>query len=677
MKSVVNETARAHWSRVTKRFETLVAPAITGLPNWRVITWFPALVLLGAAILVILELGGTSSGMHWGILGSGEDPRLILGSPRGVRSDEWLVQQSWVVAQSNSGYPDTNQLFPGGMDMTVLAEIPSWHWSTIFRPHLWGYLLFGLDIGAAWFWWIPALVLVIACYLFVVTLLPRRPVSAALIAAAIYFTPLLQWFYSPSILMPAAWSLLAMAGVVWVLRDGRQRVRVLWALVIGYFAVTLAMGLYLPFILPSVLVFLAFSVGYLISMEGRPRGRDLRGRILPLGAAAVASLTVTGIWVASRWATFEAGQATVYPGQRSVPTGALLSRDPLLAGIGAAPWNQALRYTGSTVLGPNSSEAATVVLIGVFLIPALVWLIIDRWRSRRTLDWVPVLILALMAILAAYLFIPGWDAVAHLIQLDRIPAERVKYVFIVLGPLATVLVVQRVDSLPRHPPLWVGLACAGLATAVYAVLGVLIARTDSEVTSAASLWPLTAALIVMIVYLLFRRRLVIVSAALTLVVALVVGAGVNPVYKGLYDLSETAVGQEVARLDASDEGTWLGVGSYEVMAILTQVDVESLSGVQNYPPEEMWNEIDPRGTFENNWNRLGHIHWEVGDGPISMENPLPDVITVTFDPCSSFAQSEVDYVLSDVDLDGTNCLQNVEVVEQGLTEMRIYRVVAT
>ena len=674
MKSASSAAIRDRLRHASHRVALLIEPAATGLPNWRVVSWFPTLVVIVVAVLVILQLGGTSSGMHWLALGTGDDPRLVFGSPRAIRSDEWLVQQSWVVSQSNTGFLGTNLLFPGGMDMTVFSEIPSWDWSTVFRPHLWGYLLFGLGVGAAWFWWAPAVLLIVSAYLFVVSLSPRRPVTAALVASALYFTPMLQWFYTPSSLVPTAWGLLAMAGVVWVIRDRRRWVRWVWSAVVGYFAVTLAMGLYVPFILPVIFVFLAFAVGY--ALNTRPvgeRAAHFWARISPLLVAGVLAVAVAVVWVATRWSTFEAVQSTVYPGQRIVRTGSIFDVDPALGGLAGAPWDRVLGRTGETILGPNSSEASGVILIAVFLLPALIWLIVERWRSAQRVDWVAALVLAVMVIFAAYLFIPGWDALAHLLLLDRVPAERVKYVLIVLGVVTTAIVVQRVDLV--RPPRKVAIASAALTAVIMAAMVVVIS-SDVEVRSLRSLWPVTVMLVIVAVYLLLSRRTVLVAALLLAITAVILGSSVNPVYRGLFDLSETAIGEEVSEVDAAEEGTWVGVGSYEPMAILTQVGVESLSGVQNYPSDEMWDEIDPTAKFEKNWNRLAHVQWKLGVGSVTMANPSPDVVAVTFDPCSSFAQDNIDYVLADADLSGTACLAPLDTVTQGASKLRIYEIAA-
>lgn len=675
--SLPSEVRVSLWDRVTLGYVRLVTPAATGLPNWRVVLWFPILAALGVTVLIALQLSGSSSGVHWSLLGTGDDPRLLFGTPRPIRSDEWLVQQSWVVSQSNTGYSDTNPTFPGGSDMVVLNELPNWHWSSLFRPHLWGYLLFGLDVGVAWHWWVPALALVSGCYLFVVSMLPRRPLTAAFFAVGIYFTPLLQWFYTPSSVLPVAWALIAMAGVVWVVSDPRLWVRVTWAAVVGFLAVTMAMGLYVPFMLPGLYVFVAFAVGYVL--RERPWTAGSLGsfvrRVSPLLIAGLGAVVVTVVWVISRWDTVQAIQSTVYPGARTVHTGRLIAQDPFLAGFAGAPWGQALKSQGSSILGGNASEASTVILLAIFLFPAVLWFALRSLRKTARTDWLLVSCCVLMLVIAAYLLIPGWDGLAHLLQLDRVAPERFRIGFVVMLPLFAVLVIDQIDRTRSRSTAALGIGSAALTTAIMVALAAVIAINDPHVLALAPTWKVTVPLIIAAVLMLFFRRTVVVAAAFLALSALIVSVNVNPVYRGIFDLSETAVGKSIMQIDEAKDGEWLSLGSYEGRALLTQTGVGSYSGVQIYPSEEMWSEIDPSGAYEENWNRLAHINWVVGSGDPVMNNPSADVVTVTFDACADFAQGNVDYVISDTGEVASACLNELTVVTQGALTYRIYEVV--
>ncbi|MFC6354798.1 hypothetical protein ACFQB0_01545 [Luethyella okanaganae] len=597
--------------------------------------------------------------------------------PRAIRSDEWLVQQAWVVSQANSGYPALNDHFPGGIDMTVFNELPTWEWSSIFRPHVWGYLFFGLTTGVAWHWWLPALALVCAVYFLVVALAPRRPLVAAALAGATFLAPFVQWWYTPTTLWAVAWSVLAMAGTTWILTDRRRWVRYVWASVLGYTAVTMAMTLYIPFLLPGILVYLGFAVGMLLRVAPWRDG-GLLGSIVRLGpllVAGAAAVTVLGIWVLTRAATFEAVLSTVYPGQRFEATGQLLVRDPLFVGFAGAPWNQALRALGPTMLGGNPSEAASVLLVALFLLPAMLWFAVRSIRQGRRPEWLLITVPAVMLLFLAFLYIPGWDSLAHVLQLDRVPAERFRIAFVVLLPLSIALIIEHIDRFPKRSNWAVGGVCALGAAALSVFVWLQLRSGDPGVVGFSRQWKIIMILLVLGVFLIFVKRLAFAGALALFLASGLTGWGVNPIYHGVYDLRETRTGQTVGKVDRHDPGTWVGVGSSEVMAILTETGVTSLTGVQNYPPDGMWDEIDPAGNYEGQWNRLGHVTWTFESGEPQVSNPYADVILVTFDACSSFAQANVDFVLTDIDaVPDTRCLSEQGEVRQGGSTMRVYSV---
>jgi hypothetical protein len=642
-----------------------------------VVTWFPIIVLLGFVVLVLLHISGTSSGVEWYAMGHGVDPRLVLGTPRAIRSDEWLVQQSWVVSQAAHGYPPINPSLPGGLDMAVLNELPSWDWSTIFRPHLWGYLLFGLDAGIAWFWWLPAFALVSGCYVFVVSVLPRRPFVAVALSVTTFFAPLLQWWYTPSSVWPVAWAFLAMAGVVWTLRDGRRWVRIFWAAIVGYSAVTMAMGLYFPFMLPAIFVALIFAVGYLFRVKPWQslRARAVLAVFTPLFVAAVSSVVIVLAWVAAHLSTFEAINSTVYPGERTIPTGTILLTDPYLTRIAGAPWAQALKSGVPSLLGGNSSEGSTVFLLAFFLLPGLLWVAIKSFGRSRKTDWLVVICLLGLLFVLAYLFIPGWDGIAHLLFLDRVAPERFRMYFVPALVVFAVLAMDYVDTSPVRRTWIKGLASAALATVCFAVLAVRFAVSDPAVLRLAPTWIVVGVAFIAVTFLFFTRKYAGLAAGVLVAATLLTTVNVNPLYRGIYDLRTTEIGQKVQSINRATSGTWVGVGTYSTMATLMETGVPSFSGVQTYPPKKLWHEVDPTGKFKKVWDRLAHIDWYFGKGGPAMTNPTPDVALIRFDACSAFAQAHVTYVLADTGKPSGSCTQQLAHVVQGTRDMTIYRVV--
>lgn len=657
---------------VRATFGRWVEPAPSGLPRWRVVCALPALLLVAFVVLVSLGINGSSTGSWWKFFGTGTDPDLLFGTPREIRSDEWLVQSSWVISQVQQGFPVFNQTFPGGMDATVQNDLPVWDWSSLFRPHVLGFLALPLDQGMAVRWWLPGLSLIAAGYLLLVTLMPRRPISAAVLAGCFFFSPLVQWWFLPTTIWPPTWAFLSMAAVIWALRDPRRWIRILLAAGAGYLAVTMVLSIYVPFIIPAALVFGIVAVGHFVQACGKGRLglRTAAMRMIPLIAAGVLAVVVIGLWVLTRRDTITALLSTVYPGQRLEATGTL-DFDGLVA-LFAGPFDESLRSGATEILGPNASEAATPLLAGLFLVVPLIWFVVVDWRGNRYAHWPMLAVIAGTTLFLAFMLVPGWDFLAHLIFIDRSPANRARMGLAILDLLCIALLVRRLDRDDRKVPWAISIATAALAAGSLVMVWLTLRSTADPGLTNSTHWKFLAVLFVLAAFA-FTRRWVGVAVAALAVVAVAVGGLVNPVYRGVFDLNDTAVGRQINEINAQSPGTWIGIGDFAPAGLLVQSGVQALNGVQTYPPALMWQQIDPTGQYEFQWNRLANVGWTTGAGEPVVENPARDQIMVTLDSCSDSARQHVDYVLSLKPVEQA-CLEQLTDITEGPTEFWIYRV---
>jgi hypothetical protein len=118
----------------------------------------------------------------------------------------------------------------------------------------------------------------------------------------------------------------------------------------------------------------------------------------------------------------------------------------------------------------------------------------------------------------------------------------------------------------------------------------------------------------------------------------------------------------------------VGLGDYETMALVMEAGVAGYSGVQPYPSTTMWAQIDPTGAQSGAWNRLAHVRWTWGSGEPVVTAPQRDAIVSTFDACSTFAQTYVDYVVTDERPLSMDCLKVLADEEQGEMDMQIYEI---
>ena len=664
--------ASGRLAQVRTSLRDRLEPAATGLPTWKLIWWFPGVLLVVFVVLVALGISGSSTGMWWAVFGTGTDPDLLAGQPQGVRSDEWLVQSGWLVSQFQQGFPEFNQTLPGGMDSTVQNDLPSWDWSTLFRPHVAGFLFLGLDRGMAVRWWLPALILLVAAYFLFITLMPRRPITSAALSLVIYLSPLIQWWFVPTTIWPPAFAFLAIAATIWAFRDPRRWIRIVLAAATGYLAVAMVMSIYVPFMVPGVLIFLLIFVA-LVTQYSRPGAlgwATTARRVVPLVVAGIGAAIVLGLWVLTRLDTIKALLGTVYPGNRLDSTGGV-NFDGFIALI-AGPFNESLTSNINGALGPNPSESATPLLIGIFLMVPLLWIVIRDFKADRYIHWTMIACLIATTVTMAYLLIPGWDWLAHLFFIDRTPPARARMALAILCMLGIVLLIRRLDRGELKLPWSITWTATGLAAASMILVWAVLRSTSDPGLVQSTHWRILVLLFVLSVFL-YCRNLVGFATLALLIVAMVIGGNVNPWYKGVFDLNDTAVGQAVLEVNDANPGTWVGLGGYAPMGVLMESGVQAFDGVQTYPADEMWSEIDPSGQYEFEWNRLAHVYWTPGVGEPSATLPGRDQIQLTFDSCSNFAQQHVQYVLSDRPLD-QSCATLIEDVPNGPSTFHIYEV---
>ena len=649
-------------------------PRPDGLPNRLVLSWFPLTVLVGMLCLTALRISGSSTGQWRLLLGQSSDPDLIAGTTRAVRSDEWLAQSSWIVSQVTQGFPARNRVFPGGMDATVFNDLPNRDWSTAFRPHLWGFAA-SLDQGMALRWWLPAALILIFAYVLVVSLLPRQVLLAVALAVAALWQPALQWWFMPVTLLPVAFAFAAMVAVVWCIRSETRAGRLIPAAIAGYLAVAMAMSIYVPYILAGLIAAVAFATGFILDAvrhESIPL-KVVARRLVPLLGAGVGAGAVMAAFVLTRRDTVDAVLGTVYPGQRLIPTG--VGKTPQLVELLSGPFQRSLQLdVVDGFVGGNQSEASTPVLVSLFLVIPMLWLIAHQLRRGMGLDWLLTALVALQVVLLAYTFVPGWDALAHLLLLDRSPPWRLRPTFVILAVVSVAVVGERLRRLELRVPWPLSLTTGAAVVASTAFVWHELASAGSAVVPSAYAIVLTAVIAVAVVAL--ARRFLLTGGILLLACAAVMGAGVNPIYRGVVDLgSDTAAGREIKRIAADDPSArWVGVGSAISMATVAESGVHGYSGVQTYPSKSMWNQIDPSHSHEDAWNRLAHVYWSAGAGDPAPFNPQADVIRLTFDSCATFAQKHVAYVLADGRPLDQPCATQIAAFQEGTTPQWIYRV---
>jgi len=588
---------------------------------------FPAVVLGLLVLFTLLGISGSSTPLLSPDGGGGDS--VIVGTPRSIRSDEWIVHTPFVISQVENGSPRYGDIGVGSHDMSILSDTPVLDWTAAFHPNLWAYYVLPLDNAHAFDWWSVAAVLLLGTYALLMVIL--RSIGWSILGAVfLYGSPFFHWWYTSSVFTSIGWMAFAAAAVlVAVTSSGRRRI--LLALVAAYCLVCFALVIYPPWQIAAAIGVSAVACGAVWSIwrEGKSSLQKILSTLLVTGVATVVPLL---LFYVTRRPAFQAIAQTVYPGSRVVSGGEL-------------PWSQlfsgwfGLNYitNGPGIRGalfPNESEASSFLFLGVGLLAALPFV----WRFAAPLGdrlrGVTVATVAAMVLFLTQTLVGLPSIVAKLTLLSSVPERRT---LVGLGFCSMVLVVVVGSNLERLPVPNLARKFAGVAFVVVMAAGVLGLAHDFRSVNAAvgnrlTLVAIAAAVIPAAIFFWRPRAAVGALAVFGLIVAL----GANPLINGLSQTRGSTFVRDAQSIAAESghDGAWIGE-TYWLASLLTTAGVRNLSGVNLYPNVPAWEILDPDHEYENAWNRYAQAVWAFDpDLPEPQVRLVQlDMIEVRVNPC--------------------------------------------
>lgn len=192
----INQTARAR--RRCNQFDEIAAPdtlnhddnSISKYPS----IWFWTLLALYVIGASLLGLHGSSLSMSASYFPGAHVP--LLGTPKGIRSDEWIAHTPIIL----------NQLFRVSRLSMEGAAVGPGHaallWNSpvkslveLYRPQFWSFFVFSPEVAFSIYWQFKMLLLVGGVFA-LLHLITQSAALSAMLALFFYFSPRMQWAYS-------------------------------------------------------------------------------------------------------------------------------------------------------------------------------------------------------------------------------------------------------------------------------------------------------------------------------------------------------------------------------------------------------------------------------------------------------------------------------------------------
>lgn len=565
-------------------------------------------------LLSALGLHGFSLAQWHQLLDGSPESEVLVGHSQTVRSDDYLAVLPQLLAQRahEPRFPAYHTgIGDGRYDMVFNFAAPVRHWSTLFRPQVWGYFV-GADFGVAFHWWFNVFGTGAAVFLLLRRVASVEAATALAGAAAFLFSPFVQFWSlngAPALLF-ASLSLLSLDAVAGATERGALRLAT--AAAVWSLAALLLTFSFVPYLV-SLVWLMAFLLPALVRADVSPRLPAVVR--VAAGAAAVACAAAVLAALAHEHAeTLSLIRSSAYPGHR------------LDAG-GNESWARVLRGNFYTFFPPLEWGGLSNVCAGsgfpLFFPLVLGLTVLDAAARRCRPDAVVLAVAAALALLLCWSLagFPAWLARATLFE--RVPPRRAQ---LAVGLADTLLLgwylgARLCGSRSVAHARWQALVLLPAWFGLHLIVG----RGLADLTPGYPAWQAVASGSIMTG---FGALLILRPRAFWPVLALALfglTASFNPLARGGTEfiagnrLSRAIVAADAAARDAGVAPLWaaFGDGEWEIGTgnLFRMLGVRSVGGVNSVEQPRFWRVLDPGGAQSSVYRRYAHVVFVCPEDP--------------------------------------------------------------
>lgn len=598
------------------------------------------IALVALIIAVIFEIHGSST-LYWQnyLEDTQTSYQALIGRAREIRSDEWAVNTPMMMSQylNHSGvFPYFSETIRGALtDTFIVYGQPVLDIAVIFRPFHWGYLLLSAAKGLSFFWMSRLIMLFLSSFEFGRILTKDKRILALSYAILLTFAPIVQWWFAINGLVEMLiFGQLGMILIDKYMKTQDYRIRLIIALLLVVIAGGFVLTFYPAWQLVLVYVFLVLLLGVVLE-NSKDFVWDRRDFVI---LASFVLLLAIGLLYVLRQSggTIDSVMNTVYPGNSEETGGGQFTRFFLSLGNLLFPLATDVPYA-------NVCELS--VFFDFFPMGILMALWVGIKEKKKDPFLLGMLILNGILILWCIFPWPIWLSKISLLSFSK-PVRA----FLAVGFLNLLLLFRAMAIVETSPKkrtkslIVLGLSSLMSGGAFLIYEGYLDLRMG-----------LMGFGVMMMTFTILinshRERAKKALLILSLFIAFVGGAFVNPIVSGLDVIEEQKIIHEIKAITKDDDGLWIYESGedlgFPVNNLALMAGAPIINSTNVYPNLERWQQLDPDGSNEDIYNRYAHISINLSDEKneeiFILESP--DLFRVNL-KIADLKTLEIDYILT-------------------------------
>ena len=580
--------------------------------------WIIGLILF--IFLVIFRIHGSSIGCYDQIFGNDSSLKSeLFGTGRPIRGDEWNVQVAYYFSQFYNGYSEiSHQMSIAGQDMIIGYNAPVLGLTLVGKPFVWGYILFGNEVGLSWYWCSKTILCILVCYeMFYI--LTRNKYISLFGSFLLVFSPMMQWWFSPHMYDVMFWGMsLFDVGYYFFMS---QSVKKKWAFTFlsGFTLIGFIIALFPSLQIPIGLLMLALLIACILrDKNGFAFAKQDVFRIITV-IIIVTIVLGSFVWFAKD--EIKLLYSTVYPGKR-VCLGGNYSFKDLFTNI---------NMIFTPIKSPsqlNACEISTFNHVGILALLLFPYLLYVKARFKLKSVDLKVGYILFVALILEILFMlfefPEFFAKITLLSY----VNRMNIVYGFTATIFTIWIINQYLTIKSYCSIKVLLTILG----VFLLLNVLV--VNPMLDEAYDFVPKVVfyflgcifSIIVLFVFLKKNHFAIAISC----VWIFFTGCTINPIVKGISSITNHEFVKVAKSYSENDKEYWLTTESLQTQNLLLANGLKVINAVNFYPDYGKWKILDTNKEYDDSYNRYAHIlvtlTSDVKDIEISLS--APDSIVV-------------------------------------------------
>lgn len=559
----------------------------------------------------------------------------VIGSPRPIRSDEWLVQTPFYLSQVKTGNHFINKSYQdSGQNMMLAYNVSSWHISTIGKPFNWGFLFLGASRGLSWYWSFKIIALMLLSYEFAMILTSKRKLLSVVSSLWITFTPTVQWWFMQHLGDVVFFSLLIMVSIYHYFNSEKKVFKIMMAINLIIALIGFPLIIYPAFQVPFAYVIMAFTA---IQIFKALRNKKVKlFDVIVIALTLFVSLMIDVLTIYQSWDAISATLHTVYPGKRISVGGEYTWKN-----LSDFLFNIFLPFKTPQVSNQVELSSSFNFLLYILLILPFV---IKRKDIKKNIFGIILVIYSLMLMFYSIFGIP--TILAKLTLFSYVPFSRSWQSMSVIAVFASVWFISFIWDRIERIKLTKILPSLLLVTTLYLYRGL----TDDIYKNYLGRFTTISFIVIMLVAficILYRKNRIFYS--IMLVIVTIGGLTVNPVTHGIGVIENKLLSHEVESIvEKNPNAVWMS-DSTNLYHFVQMFGAKGIDGVRFYPDKQLMTKIDKQNQYEEVWNRYAHLKYSLTNEKTSMTTPVPDNVNINLN-VNELKDLKIKYVLTTRDL---------------------------